>query len=244
MNIIVSIPVMAIAGVFISFGMMPMAMPDSCKPMQGRDDVVALVNLQPGEVAGYLECRSNALLRRGTTTFIVTIVKRDGKPHFPRLLTVVDDGSRLEKVDMMPGPASLLPVLAIGLAIPAAFAFFSANGRQTLGKKALGLRVKRIDDQDPMLAQALAREYWKFLPNIILAVAMAAMLLIYRDRLFSYLENAVADLDVVALAKVAAVIPVIQLSVLLWWLLPFIFWRGQTWHDRLAGTKIISVEPA
>jgi uncharacterized RDD family membrane protein YckC len=203
-----------------------------------------MLDLKPDERAGFLECRSTALLRQNSTIFIVTITKRDGKPHLPRVVTVTDNGSSLQKVDMMPGPASFLPLLAIGFTIPAAFAFFSANGRQTLGKKSMRLRVKRIDDQDPLLPQALAREYWKFLPNLVLGVAMAMIVLIYRDTLMDYVERAVTNVDFAMFFRLIIVIPLIQFSVLLWWLVPFIFWRGQTWHDMLAGTKVVSVEQA
>lgn len=31
----------------------------------------------------------------------------------------------------------------------------------------------------------------------------------------------------------------LEVPLLVWWLGPFIVWRGQTWHDRLAGTKVV-----
>jgi len=240
LNLIVSIPVMMVGTLLAGFTMGPMASPGSCTPGQGREDVVRLMDLGPDEHASYFECRSTGLFQKDGETFLVIVTKRDGKLHFPKVATIADDGTGLRRTDAGPGFAALMPAVIIAFALPAAFAFFSTNGRQTLGKKLVGLHVLRTDEQRPELGQALVREYWKFLPYLILVVVSAAGILFLRDAILSRLDAALSQGGVVEFVKLLAIIPALQLSLLLWWLVPFVVWRGQTWHDRLAGTKVVA----
>ncbi|MNL63443.1 hypothetical protein D3C87_1875810 [compost metagenome] len=35
----------------------------------------------------------------------------------------------------------------------------------------------------------------------------------------------------------------LSVATLVWWIGPFIRWRGQTWYDRLVGCRVVAVQP-
>lgn len=244
MNRIVAIPVLLITSIFA--GSMPgsTAYSNNCKPAQPPAAIHQQMNIQPDELVTMMECHPSTILEKSSKIYMVFVLKRDGKPHFPRMASFRDDGSGLERIPDHFDTLALVPQVAIVFLLPAAFALFSAHGRQTLGKKLMRLKVLRTDDSYPMLPQALRREYWKFLPELILFTVIIVIVLTLRDAIVSYLDDALSNMDLVKFFKVFAIIPALQLFIAAWWLLPFIFWRGQTWHDRLAGTKVVSVEQA
>lgn len=141
----------------------------------------------------------------------------------------------LTKTDLLPHPAWLVLVF---LLFPLAMAFLNSNGRRSPGKIALGLRVQRWQQGFPSFTLSFIRELLKYLPGLI-CIALAftffqgfeatlkGMLFFSRSGQFS---------DLPAIFKL---LPVYSLSSLLWLLLPYLFWRGQTFYDMMAGCKVV-----
>ncbi|MBY5400887.1 MAG: RDD family protein [Rhizobium sp.] len=122
-----------------------------------------------------------------------------------------------------------------------AFAYFSANGRRTIGKKLLGLRVQSVDGKSPGLGTEFRREILKFSPYLFFIAAAFAFSLfpVFPTEDFDVLLRMSRD-GYTLLNKGAATFNIILgIAALIWWFLPFIFWRGQTFYDRICACKVV-----
>ena len=85
---------------------------------------------------------------------------------------------------------------------------------------------------------AIKREALKLLPLLV-----ALVFQIYQ---FVAMSSDASDVrELVAMVRssgFSALLIVGPVFLLVWWLVPFIFWRGATWYDRIVGTKVISTE--
>ncbi|MGO7635123.1 RDD family protein [Rhizobium leguminosarum] len=143
------------------------------------------------------------------------------------------------------GTVSVYPIVISGIVnialLALAFAYFSANGRRTIGKKLLGLRVQSVDGKNPGLGTEFRREILKFSPYLLFIAAdfafslfpvfptedFDALLRMSRDG-YTLLDSGAAMFDVV-----------LGIAALIWWFLPLIFWRGQTFYDRICACKVV-----
>ncbi|WP_411196949.1 RDD family protein [Rhizobium sp.] len=140
------------------------------------------------------------------------------------------------------GSVSVYPSVISGIVnialLALAFAYFSANGRRTIGKKLLGLRVQSVDGKNPGLGIEFRREILKFSPYLLFIAAAFAipvfptedfdtLLHMSRDG-YTILDNGAAMFEII-----------LGIAALMWWFLPLIFWRGQTFYDRICACKVV-----
>ena len=85
----------------------------------------------------------------------------------------------------------------------------------------------------------MAREYWKFLPMLLFAAAVALIMSLGLDSIMSQIWAAITSMDPRKLPAILAIIPAFYIFMLIWFVGPFLYWRGQSWHDALAATKIV-----
>lgn len=115
------------------------------------------------------------------------------------------------------------------------FGAFNANGGRTLGKKLMSLRVSGRHGPRVPFRTALLREFLK-LPFVPILFAF---------QLYRWVLDQLRPVDIAAFVDsvkspgfvVVALGPVV--FSLLWVLLPFVFWRGRTWYDKIAGTQVV-----
>jgi len=128
-------------------------------------------------------------------------------------------------------------------AMMAFFVVLAANGRRTPGKAALGLRIKTREGGTPGWGHAIRREVLKLLPlawfgllTLWMAVAPPAAL--------SDSEASIIGIRDGTLLTSPWMLILFGWSVIsaMWWFVPFIFWRGRTWYDALAGTKVVRTD--
>lgn len=234
LTLLVSIPVMTIWSLIIGISFGPEIDPQKCSQDIGRPEIVMLMGAADGEQVNSFSCHTHDLLHGDITRIFAIGIAPGPEFVFPRFGVFHEDSDGLHKDNLL--PLVMLPNLLIALALPIAFAIFSAYGRQPLGKKLLGLRVVRTDDSYPPFKQALVREYWKYLPVLLLMAVVYILFSTMLDTILASFVRAAVNHD---FGMVVAIIPAAQLLLLVWWVGPFLFWNGQTWHDRLAGTKVV-----
>lgn len=133
--------------------------------------------------------------------------------------------------------ASALPLAAmIGL-----FIYFTAGGRRTPGKRLFALKVMTPYGISPGLHRAARREILKFAPLIFGSVAGVLMTVhaFLKPDFFGYLIAQSREMSATNLPLSIVLIIGCGMGQLLWWLLPFLFWRGQTYYDRIASCIVV-----
>ncbi|KPH07872.1 RDD family protein [Rhizobium acidisoli] len=135
-------------------------------------------------------------------------------------------------------PSLISGIVNIAL-LALAFAYFSANGRRTIGKKLMGLRVQSVDGKNPGLGIEFRREILKFCPYLLF-IAAAFALPVFPTEDFDTLLRMSHD-GYTLLDNGAAVFfeIILGIAALIWWFLPLIFWRGQTFYDRICACKVV-----
>jgi len=138
-------------------------------------------------------------------------------------------------------PSVISGILNIAL-LALAFAYFSANGRRTIGKKLLGLRVQSVDGKNPGLGTEFRREILKFSPYLLFSAADFAFSLfpILPTEDFDALLRMSRDGYTPFTDGTATFNIILGIAALIWWFLPLIFWRGQTFYDRICACKVVS----
>lgn len=181
---------------------------------------------------------ASALLRKPVTVMIVAAKTHpDGAVSFP--LFLIDRGSgtfvELDWGDYLPW------IYANLLLFPLLFAWMNAAGRRSFGKKSANLAIVRvINGEPPGLATMIIRETLKFGIPIILELAMGYLIIGLLSDLFSGGINlADAALMKARFGQAMSLGFACWLAVIAYWLVPFIWWRGQTFYDRLCGLKVI-----
>lgn len=125
-------------------------------------------------------------------------------------------------------------------AIVLLFIVFAANGWRSPGKAAMGLRIKTAEGATPGWGHAVLRETFKLLPLVVFGVFAAWVALAAP----AFLTDSEAMLVSMRDSGVMTSSWMLLLfgwygGTILWWLAPFAIWRGRTWHDALAGTKLV-----
>ncbi|MFB2551687.1 RDD family protein [Ensifer soli] len=220
-----------------------MSEPTTCE-QAATGPAVALIErewpLDAGEERLNIVCRSTSVLGAGSWQF--TSYTRSGSSSDAFRLTrsvsfpVDARGAPLAESELFLETAISVPLaslpwlLTIGL-----FIVFGAQGRRTPGKRLMGLRVTTEDGIPPGLERSLRRELWKFMPLLAGTVLILPVLIVAVEDL--RLLIAFARDGAVPNWVLAVVLPAV-LAGAVWWLGPFLRWRGQTFHDRLAGTVV------
>lgn len=199
--------------------------------------------LDQGLVRTNILCRKTILYDKTDYFFRSQTAQPTGAYTWSKWFAVVTDenaeplaGSTVVKMLLTNGLINLLPTVAVmGL-----FIHLSAGGRRTPGKRLMGLRIMTVDGIPPALHRTTRRELLKFAPLILFAIAN--LLITLQTFLQSdYISTMIArsrEMTVTNLPLAIALPLVLVIAQLLWWLLPFLAWRGQTYYDRITGCTV------
>lgn len=130
-------------------------------------------------------------------------------------------------------------------AVLALFIVFGSSGRRTPGKRLMRLEIRTLYGVPIGLHRCARRELLKFAPAIVgnFVFLFFAVRTIFTS---DFVTSAIAQTRDMSTTNmpVALAIPALLLFLqLVWWLLPFLFWRGQTYHDRLTGCVVVRRTP-
>lgn len=134
-------------------------------------------------------------------------------------------------------------LLVLGTLEFAALVILSANGRRTPGKRLMRLRILQLDGTPPGTRRTAMREILKFAPFIAatfyLMIMNAAIAWDGEDYYTARMMQAFQDAGPTIVPSILLPPAVLFIVGHVWWLLPFLFWRGQTFYDRIAGCVLI-----
>ncbi|MGG6897216.1 MULTISPECIES: RDD family protein [Rhizobium] len=197
--------------------------------------------LQPGETRTNKLCQVSWLGSKGYKIFVSSVASQQGTTNWTHsvYLPVDDNGNPLD-TDVADRPSSNVALLIL----PFAFAYLSANGRRTLGKRLLSLRVKTTDNGTLPLGLAIKRELFKFLPVILPAIlGLISLVLPPSMPTIEQLIQQVRDPNLFTaggmLSLIGVLTPLLFVFAAIWWLYPLIVWHGQTFYDRFCDTKVV-----
>jgi uncharacterized RDD family membrane protein YckC len=190
--------------------------------------------LNPGETRANEICLIRDFLGPESPYFRTTVVtdNADGGSVSWRSLSVALDqnGDPAEGISGLIGP--VVGVFFVSLA----FSFLSANGRRTLGKKVLAIRVVTVEGTPPHFRRALKRELLKFSPWIAL-VGFDSIVAASSPQDLDAMIRSVRDGDATTTIQIVVGV-VLSVLTLVWWVLPLIRWRGQMIYDQLSGCAV------
>jgi len=196
----------------------------TCQNLAATAEVLDAMKLGPDAKVTAVSCPLSDLLHGERATIIAFAEVQAAGGWKTHLAFFTRDASGLHPLDLV--MRSMVPNLITWLTIPLVFAVFSANGRRSLGKKAMGLIVTRVEDGFPSFRRALLREALKLLPAPLLTTIWMVMSIQSGNSLFGAIE-AVLDKDYATLMRILAWALGLQALLIVWW------------YDRLAGTKVV-----
>ncbi|KAA1178774.1 RDD family protein [Rhizobium tropici] len=198
--------------------------------------------LQAGETRSNQLCRISWLGSKGYTVFVSIVVSQQGSTTMKRAFSIPvgGDGNPIDP-NITERPSSSIVLLLL----PFAFAYCSADGRRTPGKRVTSLRVTTVENGALPFGLAAKREMLKFLPLMLLAIFDLASL--FESRLYSppieEMIQQARDINPLSasgfLAVTGALAPLLLVFAFVWWLFPLIIWRGQTFYDRFCDTMVV-----
>jgi len=171
-------------------------------------------------------------------TFITRVIRTEGMTTYTKEVAypIDKDGNALPtryELDLT------------SFAIMVFFILLAAKGRRTPGKAALSLRIKTLEGGSPGWGHAIRREVLKLLPlasfgllTLWMAVAPPAALSDSEASIIAMRDGTLLTSPWMLILFGWSVISAI------WWFAPFVFWRGRTWYDALAGTKLVRTDEA
>jgi uncharacterized RDD family membrane protein YckC len=168
--------------------------------------------------------------------FVTRVISKDGattytrEAHYP-----VDENGQPLAVDY---PMDWSPIAYVVI-----FAAFTARGRRTPGKASMALRVTTDAGGALNWPTAFKREALKFLPFLVYFVA-ALWFTLSPPALLSDSETIIVAMRDGGLftSTYAILFLAFGVGTAVWWAGPFLVWRGRTWYDALAGTKVIRTD--
>lgn len=189
--------------------------------------------LAAGETRQNIVCQITVNGRKQPLLFVSRVIRKDGVRTVTREVRYpVDEKGQAIAIDY-PMDWSSIAYLLIFIAL-------TAQGRRTPGKTLMGLRVLTEGGARLDWPTAFKRESLKFLP-LLAFFAVGAWLAFYPPALMT---DSAASIMAIRDGS-AFTSPYMVFSILLgigtfvWWFGPFIVWRGRTWYDALAGTKVV-----
>lgn len=189
-------------------------------------------------------CSKTALFDGTRYVFKSTTAKTKGLYTWSKWVAIESDvnGAALGPAEMR--SALLVQILASGLLLSAGiglFIYFSASGRRSPGKRLFALRVLTPYGISPGLHRATRRELLKFAPWIlgsIISILTTVRAFLSPDSFGNLIAQA-RDMSTTNWPLSIVIVIVFGIGQLLWWLLPFLFWRGQTYYDRIVGCTVL-----
>ncbi|CAN7327274.1 hypothetical protein GFB56_21435 [Ensifer sp. T173] len=181
--------------------------------------------------------------------FVSTLIDVDDKPAQRSISLAIDETGKPIEFESMQVGRGVLDQLAPLVFFCLCSAGFIARFGTTPGKRLLALRVVQGNGEPLPFASAAKRETLRMLPSILLTVFGAPMMLLSALAIFGtgdILMDAVETVTVFgapAQVILLASFLVFTLFALIWWVFPFMRWRGQTIYDRLTGSHVASGEP-
>jgi len=123
----------------------------------------------------------------------------------------------------------------------AMFIYFTSGGRRTPGKRLMKLKVMTPYGVSPGLHRAAKRELLKFAPLVLGAVAnlMIALPAVFSPDIVGDLITQVKDMNATNLPLLIVLPIAAGIGQVLWWFVPLLFWRGQTYYDRIVGCVVV-----
>ncbi|MDB5552241.1 MAG: hypothetical protein JWL86_2225 [Rhizobium sp.] len=236
-QLIVGIPLMIIMSGLSLGPVMPNM--SECRPFQDDDlarRAAIVLKSNPTDTVKLLGCKPAS---DGSTTVIATsFPKGRGFPNMEILR--VAKGGQIEPQASFKTQALIGP--AMSLLLPAVIAIFTAYGRQSLGRKITGLKVVLVQGGFPDYRTSALREYLVLLPSMVIVVVFLFIVL-FRDarQTAGAFFNAVAEGDVSQLPLEAYAGAAGYLFFLIWGVINFFPWHGQTIYDRILGTEVVKV---
>jgi len=197
--------------------------------------------LQSGETRTNQLCGISWLGSKRYYVFVSKVASQQGKTNWARAISVpVDENGNPIDQSVADRPSSD----ALLLILPFAFAYCSAKGRRTLGKRLLSLRIKTIEDGALPLGLAAKREMFKFLPLMLWAISNLASLFVQQPSVpIEELIKQARDPNLLTASGLfsltGTLAPMLFVFTLIWWFYPLFIWRGQTFYDRFCDTKVV-----
>lgn len=177
-------------------------------------------------------------------TFVSTLIEAGIKPGQRSITLAIDEAANPLEIEIVQIARSvldqLLPLFLFALCSAGLVARFGA----TPGKMLLALRLVQDNGELLPFVSAVKRETLRILPLlvfILLGAPLSTLLLAIfgsGDILTDLIEAITvfgAPAQVILLANFLA----FPLFAILWWVFPFMRWRGQTIYDRLVGCRVI-----
>lgn len=169
-------------------------------------------------------------------TFTTRLVRQDGTMTYRKSVTYdIDKDGKALRGEFAPDFQSFtIVILLVALA---------AGGWRTPGKSLMSLQVKCEDGPRPGRQQAGLREFLKLLPLTLFGLLVAWISVAPPSVLTDSEVSLVAMRDGALWTSPWTLFLIGWCGfVILWCVAPFIRWRGRTWYDAVAGTKLIQVE--
>jgi uncharacterized RDD family membrane protein YckC len=123
------------------------------------------------------------------------------------------------------------------------FVAFTARGLRTPGKASMALRVVTDNGDKLGWGTAFAREALKFLPFLVY-FASTAWFSVSPPALLSDSETILVTMRDGGLftSSYAILFLAFGVGTAVWWTGPFLLWRGGTWYDAIAGTRLVRTD--
>lgn len=192
--------------------------------------------LAAGQTRQHVLCRISVNGTEQPLMFISRVISRDGAATYTSEARYpVDDIGQPLAVDY---PMDWSPVAYIVI-----FAAFTAKGRRTPGKASMALRVTTDAGSNLSWPTAFKREALKFLPFVVYFVA-AIWFALFPPAMLSDSEAIIIAMrdGGVFTSAYAILFMAFGIGMIVWWVGPFLVWRGRTWYDAVAGTKLIRTD--
>ncbi|OCP36307.1 RDD family protein [Ensifer sp. LC163] len=199
--------------------------------------------LAPGQSRENQICTTSFWGVPDSRSLVSTVIDAGDMPTQRSIRFEIDEaGNPLELEAMQVGRAvlsELAPILLFCLSGAALIARFGT----TPGKRLFALRVVQDNGEPLPFAKAAKREVLRMLPTIL--AAFSAPLLLLSLAIFGTGDILRDAIDAVTIfgAPVHVILLVggllSPLPAIIWWVFPFMRWRGQTIYDRLTGCHVI-----
>ena len=204
-------------------------------PQVARVD--ALWPLPPGAEPQNMVC-NHTVNGVASQTFVTRVIRKEGVTTYTKEVAfpIDKDGKALPTEYAL----DLTPFMIVVF-----FVILSANGRRTPGKAAMSLRVKTVEGGVPGWDHAIRREVLKLLPLVLFGV-LTLWMVIAPPAVLTDSEASIAGMRDGTLLTSPWILILFGWSVIaaIWWFGPFIRWRGRTWYDAIAGTKLVRTDRA
>jgi hypothetical protein len=166
-------------------------------------------------------------------TFVTRVIWKEGVTTYTREVAYpIDEAGKALPTEY---ELDLAP-----FAIMLFFVVLSAHGRRTPGKAVLSLRITTEEGGVPGWGHAIRREVLKLLPLVLFGALMLWMALAPPAALTDSEVAIIGMRDGTLFTSPWMLILFGWCAVTaLWWFGPFVVWRGRTWYDALAGTRLI-----